>query len=204
MRQAWVIVVGVALSLAAQDSSVKPKISDVLLTPEQIAVYRAVLKDYLKGSEGALNVANRTELFDQTGPMSDKACISGIRLETTNAHSLTVHRLDPSVALDSGIVLVDPDKQQEAIKGNDPQELVKKVVDDQEAVTDKQIDESVKHAFQTGLFTLSEIVFDKEHRRAIVTYSFVCGSLCGNGNTLVLNRTGRAWRVTKTCGGWVS
>jgi len=44
MRQVWVVVVGVALSLAAQDSSVKPKISDVPLTPEQIAVYRAVSK----------------------------------------------------------------------------------------------------------------------------------------------------------------
>lgn len=151
-----------------------------------------------------MNVANRTELFDQSGPMSDKACFSGIRLETTHAQSLTVHRLDAAVALDSGIELVDPDKQQETIKGNDPQELVKKVVDDREVVTDKQIDESVKHAFHTGLFTLSEIVFDKEHRRAIVTYSFVCGSLCGNGNTLVLKRTGRGWRVTKRCGGWVS
>jgi len=50
------------------------------------------------------------------------------------------------------------------------------------------------------LFTLSEIVFNKKHNRGIVTYSSVSGSLCGNGNTLVLKRTGRAWRVTKGVG----
>jgi hypothetical protein len=29
-------------------------------------------------------------------------------------------------------------------------------------------------------------------RRAVVAYSFVCGMLCGNGNTLVLKRDGVA------------
>jgi hypothetical protein len=67
-----------------------------------------------------------------------------------------------------------------------------------------KIDDSVKQAFQTGLFTLSEIVFDKDHRRAVVTYSFVCGTLCGNGDTLLLKKVGQHWRVAKRCGGWIS
>lgn len=81
---------------------------------------------------------------------------------------------------------------------------MKKAIDEHEKVTDEQLDQSVKQAFRTGLFTLSEIAFDKEHRRAVVSYSFVCGMLCGHGNTMVLKKLGQNWKIAKRCGGWVS
>ncbi len=202
MRQVWVTVVLLAVSFCAvsQEVTPKPKVSDESLTTEQIAVYRAVLRDYLKGSDGALNVANMTEPVEQ----SDKACFKRMELGDIKLPGPVIHRLEPSLVSNPKIVLVDPERQQGAIKENDPQNLIKKAIDDHEKVTDEQLDESVKQAFQTGLFTLSEIVFDKEHRRAVVAYSFVCGMLCGNGNTLVLKKVGQHWRVTKRCGGWVS
>jgi hypothetical protein len=95
--------------------------------------------------------------------------------------------------------------QQKTIKENDPQNLVKEAIDDHERVTDKQVDQSVKQAFETGLFTLSEIVFDKEHRRAVVAYSLVCGMCCaGTATRLVLKKVGQDWRMTRRCGGWLS
>jgi hypothetical protein len=204
MRQIWVTGVSLALSFAAvAQVALKPKLSDESLTPEQIAIYRAALEDYTKGSDGVLNLADRTETLGQSGSMFDEACVKGIKIEVAKTSALVIHRLDPSVALSKRIVLVNPDRQQETIKENDPQNLGKKAVDDHE-VTDKRVGESVKRAFETGLFTLSEIAFDKEHHHAVVAYSFVCGTLCGNGNTLVLKKVGQAWRVTKRCGGWVS
>ena len=101
-------------------------------------------------------------------------------------------------------MLVDRGRQRETVRDNDPQNLLEKAIDDHEKVTNEQLDQSVKQAFQTGLFTLSEIAFDKEHRRAVVGYSFVCGMLCGHGNTLMLKRVGRDWKVAKGCGGWIS
>jgi len=89
-------------------------------------------------------------------------------------------------------------------QANDPQKLIKKAIDDHEKVTDKELDKSTKKAFETGLFTLSEIVFDKQHKHAVVAYSFVCGGLCGNGNTLLLEKVGKKWKISKSCGGWVS
>ena len=68
-------------------------------------------------------------------------------------------------------------------------------------VTDKELDKSTKKAFETGL---SEIVFDKLHKHAVVTYSFRCGGLCGNGNTLLLAKVGKKWKISKSCGAWVS
>jgi hypothetical protein len=100
--------------------------------------------------------------------------------------------------------LVDPDRQEQKVKENDPQNLMKSAIDEGERVSDKQIENSVKQAFATGLFTLTEIRFDKQHHHAMVAYSFVCGGLCGHGNTLILKKVGQGWKVSKRCGGWIS
>jgi hypothetical protein len=193
------ILAVVSVAALTQETQ-KPRVSNNSLTSEQIEVYRAVLSDYLKGSDGTLNLANLTV------PMEDphEGCFDQMGSRSTGGQISTIHRLDPSLVSDTKIVLVDPERQQAAVKGNDPQKLIKKAIDDHERVTGEQVDDSVKQAFQTGLFTLSEIVFDKDHRHAKVAYSFVCGTLCGNGNTLILKKVGRAWKVTKRCGGWVS
>ena len=102
------------------------------------------------------------------------------------------------------VAFVDASRQEEKIKNGDPAILMKRVIDDRENVPINQIDDAVKHAFKNGLFTLSEIVFNKKHNRALVSYSFVCGELCGHGNVLVLKKVGEKWKVHKTCQGWVS
>jgi hypothetical protein len=115
-----------------------------------------------------------------------------------------VHKLDSLLAGNPGLVLVQRQQQEQEIEGNDPQKLIKKAIDGHKKVTDKELDGSTKKAFETGLFTLSEIVFDKQRKHAVVAYSFVCGALCGNGNTLLLEKVGKKWSIRKRCGGWVS
>ena len=185
---------------ANREDSSKPILSNDSLSAEQTAVYRAVLADYLKGSDGALNLANMTEPLDR----SDRACFKGLESGDAMPPAPVIHKLEPAILVNTKIMLVDATRQGETVKGNDPQNLLKKAIDDHEKVTNEQLDESVKRAFQTGLFTLSEIAFDKEHRRAVVGYSFVCGMLCGHGNTLILKRVGQDWKVAKRCGGWIS
>lgn len=59
--------------------------------------------------------------------------------------------------------------------------------------------------FATALFSMSEIAFDKEHRNAVVSYSFRCGPRCGYGATLALEKLGSQWKKTKrNCGDWIS
>ena len=206
MRRIWVAAGSLILPLCAvtQDQTPKPKISDEPLNADQIAVYRAVIKDYTKGSKGPLNVANRTESLDGSRPMFDEACFKEVEASVPKPSAPASHRLEHSLMPEMQMVLVDPDHQQKLIDENDPQILVKKAIDDHEQVTDAQVDRSVKHAFEVGMFTLSEIVFDKDHRRAAVAYSFVCGGLCGSGSTLILTKSGRAWKIARRCGGWVS
>jgi hypothetical protein len=60
-------------------------------------------------------------------------------------------------------------------------------------------------AFSSGLFSMSEIAFDKEHHFAAVRYSFWCGPLCGHGRTLVFENVNGEWRnANRNCGYWIS
>ena len=62
----------------------------------------------------------------------------------------------------------------------------------------------MRNGFAHGLVTLSEINFDKEHKHAIVSFSFFCGSLCGNGGTAVLEKVDGAWQRKSNCHNWIS
>lgn len=203
MRQSSFVIVAllvISLGAVAQENAPKPKVSDAPLTSEQITVYRAVLADYLNGSDGVLNLASVTEPLEA----SDIDCLRGIDAGVTKESASVVHKLGPPLVANTRIVLVDPDRQHKTIKENDPENLMRKTIEGHQKITDEQLDQSVETAFASGLFTLSEIAFDKEHHRAVLSYSFVCGGLCGHGNMLVLKKVGHSWKVAKRCGGWVS
>jgi hypothetical protein len=207
MHVIWPLVIGsFALLPTAVATPSKPMttVSAVPLTTEQVAIYRTVLEDFLKDSKDRLNVANKSEPLDESGPFSGGACVQEFHIEVSKDLTQVIHPLDEMASLKLSIVLVDPQKQRKQIQKNDPDNLMKKSIDDHQKLTDNDVANAVGQAFRTALFTLSEIAFDKEHRYALVSYSFYCGRLCGNGKTLILERTGDAWKIAKTCGNWVS
>jgi hypothetical protein len=201
MRLATALLLAItfgAIYAVPQDESPKQKVSKDALSDEQLAVYRAVLNDYVKDSRGTLNLSSKTYPL-----VVDEGCTQGFKREQTNNSSVTlVHAFTTAPA--PKVVLVDPEQQESKVKQNDPQNLIKKAIDEREPVAGGQLDKSLKLAFSTGLFSLSEIVFDKGHRHAFVSYSFVCGSLCGHGNDLVLEKTEKGWKVRKACSSWIS
>lgn len=199
---ATIAVVSLALVATPQDDAPKPRVSADPLTEEQVAVYRAVLDSYSNGSNTVLNVADKTEALDLS---DDKDCRKGIDFDPGNTSMSIVHRLDERVTkMKENTVLVNGELQQKKVEENDPQKLMKRAIDDGERVTEKQLDSSLRDAFAAGIFTFSEIAFDKRHQRAVLAYSFVCGGLCGHGNTIVLKRVGEKWRRVKTCRSWIS
>jgi hypothetical protein len=92
--------------------------------------------------------------------------------------------------------LVDPRVQSGIVRSNDPSNTIR---------DGKPVKDAVEAAFASGLFSMSEIAFDKEHHFAVVRYSFWCGSLCGHGSTLVFEKVNGEWRnANRLCGGWIS
>src|ERR1700722_8225928 len=138
MRQRLIVAVLLVISSGAvsQEKALKPTVSDTPLTNEQIAVYRAVLAVYLKGSDDVLNLANITQPLDA----ADTDCLRGLSAELAKPTSV-IHRIGPSLVADKKIILVEPDRQHETIKENDPQNLIKKEIDDRQRITEEQLDD---------------------------------------------------------------
>ena len=38
----------------------------------------------------------------------------------------------------------------------------------------------------------------------MMSYSFRCGSLCGQGGTVVFEKKDGVWKKSQNCGGWIS
>lgn len=94
------------------------------------------------------------------------------------------------------IKLVATDAQLRKATNTDPERGIAK---------GKSVNDAVEAGFENGLFSLSEVAFDKDHHYAVVSYKFWCGLLCGSGATLVFEKVGDEWKRTeRQCGGWIS
>ena len=145
------------------------------LGQDHVAVYKAVLVDAMTRGWRRLNISVTTT------PLSDRdfrncECFDHINLENLSAAFHTSHRLINAILPTKQMKLVDEDDQSSLVRTNDPGKTIGE---------GKAIKDAVDIAFDTGLFSMSEIAFDKDHRHAVVSYSFWCGLLCGNGATLI-------------------
>jgi hypothetical protein len=203
MRKILVVVCIFALGIfppAAHSSEQRPPAKSATpLNADEIAIYRAVLQHYVPQASASLNVSATTYPFDSASPMnpiSHGECLKGIELENLDVVSRSFHDLTPDVLLGKNMRLVDPNKQRKIVRDNDPDKTMRE---------GKSVNGAVADAFSTALFSMSEIAFDDGHHYAVVSYRFWCGSLCGNGSTLVFQKFGEEWRKTeRRCGSWVS
>jgi hypothetical protein len=201
-KAAFVVVLCLVLSVVAPAQD-KPELAMGIenLAADQTAIYRVVLKHYLTDSHEPLNLASTTEPFQEDGREVVDGCIKGFRPETQPD---VIHQLTPSTFPGLGITLVDSETQKSEVKENDPETAITKAIDNGNHLSDEELDNAVKKAFESGLFTFSEIVFDKQRVHAMVAYRFVCGGLCGGGKTLALQKVGKRWKIVRTCSSWIS
>ncbi len=194
---AWLIFFAHAacpIALGQDSKELKPKVSDAPLSADQLAIYHAVVHEWGSESPEGTNLSMFTSL--PRGPIADSnaECLNGHEFESVSM----VHRIrneDLSSIAHTGFHLVDPDEHARVVIENDPQRHI---------LNEKDIGKAVDNGFAKGLFTFSEVRFDKTHEFAVVSFSFWCGSLCGHGQTWVLKKTDGNWRKIKTCGVWIS
>jgi len=178
----------------AGSSHKKPVRNTNPFSADEVAIYRGILERWNSNSRGLLNVSNRTSPIDRD--ISDCGCLKGIEPQTivSAAHPFRILRGD--VLAGKNIRLVDADKQAVIVHSNDPNKSIRE---------GRSIETAVNVAFSTGLFSMSEIAFDKEQRRALVSYSFVCGSLCGSGGVWLFEKVDGVWKKSeRVCGRWIS
>jgi hypothetical protein len=191
-----------AVALACPSTSFasnKPVKTTTPLGADEVAIYNAILQQYSANDSGAVNVSATTVPLNPDSPtsgLSRDGCLQGIQLENLYAASHSFHELPPEVLNGTKAELVDPKKHSKIARANDPERTTRQ---------GKSVEDAVRGAFATGLFSMTEIVFDKDRHYAVVSYSFWCGSLCGHGKTLVFEKTNVLWRnANRSCGGWIS
>ena len=158
------------------------------VAPDRAAVYQAFVAGYMADPDGpkTLNVAMVTSAF-----APDEGDIKGCMSKFPQGKPLTeVHSLKG--VFGSNVILVDP----KAHQLQDPGDAIRKGT---------SVDEAVRKGFDSALLTISEILFDESHTHAALYYSFQCGSLCGNGGTLIFELNKGKWVRSKlSCGTWIS
>ncbi|MGA7833085.1 MAG: hypothetical protein WCA21_19180 [Terracidiphilus sp.] len=173
-----------------------PVVSLSPLSAEQLSVYHAVLVARSEEDQPQINLAGRTVPLNANGPSSDENCGKGLDMEPASAATVHQFRLSDLAQLSSRkITLMDPERGGKNVQENDPERTMR---------NGSSVEDAVRNAFAHGLFMLSEIQFDKKHHFAVVSYSFFCGRLCGNGETLILEKTETGWRRNSSCGAWIS
>jgi hypothetical protein len=172
----------------------KPSRNTNPFSADELAVFRGVLEHWNSKSRSPLNVSNRTFPIDRD--LSDCGCLKGIEPQNIANAARSFHILTGDVLGGQNIRLVDANKQAVIVRSNDPNNSIRE---------GNSVEAAVGQAFSNGLFSLSEIAFDNKHRRALVSYSFVCGSLCGSGGLWLFEKVDGVWRKSEhLCGGWVS
>lgn len=177
----------------------KPSLNHTPMSPDEIAIYTAVIQGWLSNDRAHLYVSVRTFPLDPDSPaggLSECPCLEGISISSMVSASTSFHELTIDILPARNSHLVDPKRHALIVSANDPDKRMGKGM---------TVDTAVKEAFKTGLFSISEIAFDQEHRHALVSYGFWCGSLCGSGATVVFEKVGDQWKRTdRACAGWIS
>lgn len=164
-------------------------------TNDEAAIYRLLLESWNDRSHTPLNVSEQTMPLDQN--ISDCECLEGIDLESLAGATRSFRYLPRNLFPLSSARLVNPESQRATVRAGDPS---KRISD-----SSVSIDDAIRRGFATGLFEVSEIAFDKSGQVAIVSYSFVCGELCGSGSVLRFEKVDGVWtKSPRVCGGWVS
>lgn len=69
-------------------------------------------------------------------------------------------------------------------------------------IVDTELKSSIAH--HHNLLRLSEIVFDVPHQHAVLRFDYYCGILCGQGDTVVLQKLYGRWKQVRSCTNWMS
>ncbi len=160
------------------------------LSSDEIAIYRILIGRWSSGGQ--------VKVYSKTFPLEldriDCTCFKGMNPAAVLAASHTYRYLTRDVLPGKHAILVSPGSDAAHIR--DPHEGMQQ---------GESVEVAVNKAFENGLLSLSQIALDKEHRHAVVGFSFRCGSLCGNGSTFVFEKVDGEWKETdQTCGGYIS
>lgn len=184
------IPVGTARGADSTESiqPVGPTVSQI-----DIEVYEVVLQSWFGSSRSKIQVDEHLEVAPSLSNREVLECLQGVAFQARSGTQADDHSLRGATFKRAGIRVVDGTKW----KAED-QQLESTVAKGQFR------DADLRRAFAHALTSFSHIQFDQEGILALLTFSNVCGDLCGGGSTLLMKKSVDRWKVLKRCRGYVS
>lgn len=171
-----------------------PCVAQEPISKDAAAVYKAFLASYYNGWHATVNIADRTGPFRPAFDENEIAsCFKEVHISGDS--STQTHMLNESI-LPSGLRARFLSKEDANRSLRDPGDAIRR---------GEPVDDAVSRGLAQGLLTLSEVHFNNDHTTAVLSFSFHCGRLCGNGGAMLFTaRRGQWGRGKQVCGGWVS
>jgi hypothetical protein len=181
--------------LAAAAGSVfaeAPRESQQVTRSDEQDIYGMFLDRWTRGSAQIIQIARIAQSPPAEAMAEFATCLNGQTLAGLTGSELPLQLSETALARRANVRLVDPKEW----RPRDPGPAM---------AIGKPTSKAVSEGFAAGLLTLSRMIFDKEHKVAIFSYSFVCGRLCGSGGAVIFDKTTAGWKQRAVhCGGWVS
>jgi hypothetical protein len=194
-----VLVLSFAPSLSAAPQAPTPQISIEPLTAAELDVYRTLLVQFTYGSDRILILAPRTEPLQA----SDGACLKR-RQKAVEISVPVVHQLDSAVFPNTQFALADPDfrtvwKREIALRYPD------RAVPHLDSPFIEEIDDWLMRELEgASQITLSEILFDKKYRQAVVASTLARGGYYPTREIRFLRLKKRKWEIDNCLAGGAS
>ena len=170
--------------------------SESALTKERIAVYRSFIRTYASDVTEPLTSGTEQYRLNFRAPTVGTYVSRESHLSDLAPLRSLSRPLSSEVADRNNVRLVDPKHHKSTVKRNDPSRKIRE---------GESVEDALKGAFASGLLQVSEVAFDRNHRYAVMKFSFLCGMFCGHGGTMVFEKRKGEWKPTKRrCSFWMS
>jgi hypothetical protein len=194
MKSSLRLIIGVALIsplAAAAWAQGPPVLRASSIGAREQAVYGALLASWLGGAHVRQWVSVELAPQPSTSDPNVKQCAKGLHFPPVPAAHPTKKSLAGVEFPEGRVQLIDPSQW----SVHDPGQGI---------ASGKSADAAVEEGISHSLVTLSQIAFTEDGKDALVSFSMVCGSLCGSGSTMRLHETRGHWAIVDRCRNWIS
>jgi hypothetical protein len=181
---------GVTRALAVTPAPSKADSGEV-----HVAVYEAVLKSWLGTDHSPALIAEQLSSAPKATDPDLSDCVKGLDFQPPPSGGPVLSSLRGMRFARKGVHVIDRANWHPA---DGP--LVTHVNQGQTKSLDSDLDRAMAHS----LISFSRIQFDRTGDWALVSFSSVCGALCGTGSALLMHNTHNTWTVFKRCDQWIS
>jgi hypothetical protein len=201
MMTPWSLILSAGCA-AADQPSLQPD-------ADETEVYSVFLRQFQDTRHSKLDVARFTHAAPNMSHPGNLSCVDGLKMVEIRTPRLAVSLEKLAETAGVPFTLVGPDNGVTKPEVMPPPPPPAAADDDsstpEQAIAKRQRElQNMSPPDEHGLLTLSRIAFDVSRSYALLSYSYSCGGLCGEGGSLLLVKASGKWVIARRCSTQIS